>query len=416
MENKANLSSNIIWNTVGSLFYFGCQWLLSVAVVKFSPDYTNAGILSLAMSISGVFYVISLFNVRNYQVSDSDGSYTAGDYILHRAITCALSMIVCIIFVLLNSYYFMISLSIISFMVVKIAEAFADVLHGEAQKIWRLDIAGKSYIIRGLLLISVFSFTLIISENLALSIFLMSLSNVIPLIFYDYRKIKIATPFTLKTNTAKMRSLSKICLPMVGYGICSNAVMPISKYFLEFYHGEQTLGYYATISSIAVLVQAFVAIIFTPFVGIFNELYRTNDKRKFALLFLKIFALLVAVTSVAMLAVFTVGEFALSLIFGAEIVEYVYLLYPTVAASSLTALVWLLGMILVVMRDSITLLSGAALGLALSILLSLLTIPKTVYYGTNLSTILSLSLISIIYISRFVIYLISKKHTCNKEG
>ena len=77
IENRKQITRNILWNTVGSLFYLGCQWLLSVAIVRLYPDeasaYTAAGILSLCTSITGVFFIIALFNVKNYQVADRSG-------------------------------------------------------------------------------------------------------------------------------------------------------------------------------------------------------------------------------------------------------------------------------------------------------------------------------------------------------
>ena len=132
-ENKT-IASNVFWNTFGSLFYFGCQWLLSIAVVRISHGYEDAGILSLAISLTNIFSTIAFFNVRNYQASDAEGKYTASEYYTHRIITCGLAFVLCTAFVLINSYNLYVSLSILGFMVVKLVEAYADVLHGMAQK------------------------------------------------------------------------------------------------------------------------------------------------------------------------------------------------------------------------------------------------------------------------------------------
>ena len=408
--NKNAIQKNIIWNTVGSLFYLMCQWLTTVAVVRFSDGYADAGVLSIAMSVTMIFSVIALFNVRNYQVSDSDNVYSSGDYLFHRIFTCVLAFLSCAVFsfAVYDSYT---ALSIVAYMTVKVAEAFADALHGEAQKNWRLDIAGKSNIIRGVLLITSFSVTLILWKNLALSITVMAISNILPLIFYDYRSVTKERSIILKPDIQKLKRLTLICLPMVCYGICINAIVPFARCMLEYYHGEEVLGYYASIATIAVLIQSLMTLIFTPLIGIFDNYYRAKDKRHIVILLIKLFFILILVSVLAIAASAFIGEFALTFIFGEEISQYSYLLYPAIIISALSALLWLLGMLLVVMRDTKTLLIGAISGFTLAIILSVTLIRDTIYTGTNISVIAALSVIVFIYIFRFIMYLLSRNGT-----
>ena len=64
------LKCNVLWNTIGTLYYLGMQWLTTVLVVRISGSYEDAGIYSLAVSITNIFYIIAMYNVRNFQVSD----------------------------------------------------------------------------------------------------------------------------------------------------------------------------------------------------------------------------------------------------------------------------------------------------------------------------------------------------------
>ncbi len=406
-QNKT-LARNICWNTFGSLFYLFCQWLLSVLVVRISGSFENAGILSLAMSISTFFSVITLFNVRNYQVSDSKELYTSSDYIIHRLATCGVSLVFCIVFVLVNPYDLITSLSVIAFMLVKLVEGFADVLHGIAQKKWRLDIAGKSFVLRGVLLFVSFFVSMLLTQNLALSIFAIALTTFLALVFFDFRAVKKINSFKVQLNIRSTVSLTKVCLPMVAYGIFINAIVPLARYVLEINHGKQALGYYASVSTVSVLVQAFVTFVFTPLIGVFEDAYSKGDKKSVLRLLLKLTALLIAITALAIIAALVLGEFAMVLMFGEEIRSYTYLLYPTIIASCLTAFVWLLGMLLVVMRDSKTLLLGAFLGFLLGLVLAFVLIPDTVYIGTNVSIIAALTLISLLYFIKFFNYFFSK--------
>lgn len=143
-----SLRNNIFWNTAGNIIYLICQWLLSVVVVRISGNYTDAGTLTLAISVTNIFTTLALFNVRNYQVSDVSEKYTQSDYISHRTLTCAAAVILCAAFTVAGGYSVGTALSIMAYMLMRTGEAFADVFHGILQKQWRLDVVGKLYVFR----------------------------------------------------------------------------------------------------------------------------------------------------------------------------------------------------------------------------------------------------------------------------
>ena len=128
--------------------------------------------------------------------------------------------------------------------------------------------------------------------------------------------------------------------------------------------------------------------------------------------------MILGITVIAMLFVWLIGDFAMVLVFGESISPYVYLLYPTIIASALTALVWLLGMGLVVMRSMRTLLFGAVAGLVISVILSLVLIPSLVFDGTNIAIICGFAITGLIYLGKIIRYLSSKNeiNITNKEN
>ena len=62
------------FNSMGSLFYLLCQWLLTVVVVPLC-SFEAAGILTLSISLTNVFFTLATFGIRIFQVSDSQGKY-----------------------------------------------------------------------------------------------------------------------------------------------------------------------------------------------------------------------------------------------------------------------------------------------------------------------------------------------------
>ena len=69
-EQQISLQKNILYNSIGNITYFFCQWLTTILVVRLSVGFSDAGVLSLAMSLTGSFVWIANYGLRNYEVLD----------------------------------------------------------------------------------------------------------------------------------------------------------------------------------------------------------------------------------------------------------------------------------------------------------------------------------------------------------
>ena len=79
LQKGLSLKANMFWNSFGSIVYLGCQWLITILVVRLSTGYEDAGALALGMAVSNVFSPIGYFKVRTYQVSDVNNRFSSGD-------------------------------------------------------------------------------------------------------------------------------------------------------------------------------------------------------------------------------------------------------------------------------------------------------------------------------------------------
>lgn len=389
---------NILWNTVGNAFYLICQWLLNVVVVRLSGNYIDAGILSLSVSITNIFGTLALFNIRNYQVSDLINRYSQSDYIAHRIITSSFSLIFCILFCVFSNYQKMTAMSIISYMLTRVIEALADVLHGFLQKQWRLDIVGKSGVFRGIAQVLTFSLIYLITGSLPLALFSMFISVTLIFLLYDIRATIKLGEISFRFQRSCLLSLTKECLPVLGYGLFIGMITPCARFFIERYHGEEALGYYGSVSTIAVAVQAVSAYIFAPLNGIISKYYMENNQNGILRISMKIIISLIVFAVLAVIGAVLFGDSILAILFGKSILPYTYLLVPTIISSCLTGLVWFLGMLLIIMRKIKPLIIDVVIGLVLSVVLSITLIPVYQFDGANATTIISLSFVAMLYI------------------
>lgn len=389
MDTKAiKFTTNVIWNVFGNLAYMLCQWLITIVIVKLT-NYNNAGIFSLAMSVTNVFICIALFGVRNYQVSDIEKKYSDSIYLKTRIVTCCIASILCIIIVLISNYDIYQILCILFYMGFRLSEAFVDVLHGINQNIWRVDLIGKSFVLRGVVSLAVFSLTLWKTNNLCFSILIMMIISFLCVVFFDYKKTSSLTMFDLNVSNNLVYKLLLECLPLAVYSLLTTTIATIPRIFLENKMGKEVLGIYASIATPATIIQAISSYIFVPFATIFSEYYSLGQIRKFIYLFLKCILLFSIASLLFFICAIFGGEYLYNRLYGKSILTYMYLLKPVIWCTILTAFVWFLCMILTVIRELKGLLVSSLLTIIICLIISPIMIDIFKENGTSYSLIIS---------------------------
>lgn len=400
--NSKSIKVNILWNSIGSMSYLLFQWLITIIISRIL-GFDNAGIFSLAMSTTNIFTCIALFGIRNYQVSDVDGKYTDKMYIKNRIITCIIAIIICILFTVLLSLTLEQKISIIIYMLFRAAESYADVLHGIDQKVWRMDIVGKSYFLRGISMFLVTIIFITLTHNIILTIMGMTFITTVIIFFYDNRRTNEF--INVKNDNVNNNQLKLVleCLPFAIYLLMLNAMGSIPRLVLEQLKGSDMLGIYASIAAPTLIIQVFISYIFTPLVGIFADYRKNNEKNKFTKLFGRINAIIIAIAAISLIFAYFFGDFVLKILFGDKIIPYTYLLMPIILCTVLTAFSWFLCTILTVYREIKGLIVSNLIGLLIDLGISYPFIINYDLNGTSYSLIISLFiqiLISFFYVLR----------------
>ncbi len=334
MEKKS-VQQNMIFNTVGSLVYYVCQWLMSVLIVRIS-GYTAAGILSVAMSVTASPAIIGLFNIRAYQASDMNGIYSDRVYIRSRWITNMLSVLICIAMIFIGGYNMEKTIAILSFMLIKVAEGFADVYYAIEQKNERMDYTGISLTVRGIGLIILFVAIVLLTDNVSLGILAGAVFSLAVVYFYD----RVITKKWISNDNAEfaqIKDLLIVCLPLAIVAFLNNLSINIPKLYLEQYFGSEIMGIYSSISSPTAVIQLAATTVFAPLVPVLTVQYQSGNKKEFLNIIKKFVGLILVLSVIALIGSKLLGRWGLVLLFGESIEEYVYLFVPVIAVSILIA-------------------------------------------------------------------------------
>lgn len=357
-DYNLNIKKSIFWNTFGSIFYLMSQWFISVLIVRFS-GYKQAGYLSLAMSSTSIFTNIALYGMRSFQVSDCNEKYDNITYIVSRIMTVMVAYLMCIIYVTIINYSDIQSLSILAFMLIRAVESVADVYDGILQKYWHMDIVGKSFIYRGIATLVLFVLSFKFTNNLPITLLLISIGCVIIVIYYNIGYLKKIIKTKITIDIAKIKKLLLECLPLVSstFLLSINGFLP--RYFLERQLGSEALGIYSSIATPTLIIQVLSGVIFTPLVPLFAKSYLDKNMFDFFKLLKKCILSIGIFSFVSILGAKLLGKIGLYILFGKEILTYYNLLIPIVLCTILTAIIWFGNSVLTSIRKlySITLCS-----------------------------------------------------------
>lgn len=380
-ENKMDYKKQALYNTIGNLVYMGCLWLMSVLVVRLS-GFENAGVFSLAMTIGNIFYFIAMYGMRSYQASDATMQYSDVVYFKTRFVTVIVSVCICLIYLLICRYNLYTSLAIFLYVIYRNLEAGSDVVFGELQREGHLEICGISMSLKGGISVLTFSGLLYYTQNLNIALSGIVVIALFFLVAYDYRRY-----MALRSSRDAKGSGTVVQLLTQGFHMLLTTVFPIiavafPRLELERVYGTEMLGIYSSISTPTVLLTTIIPNILCPFMTYYGVCYQKGENKK--LLKMMWFSVLCSALlgGFACICAYFFGDFFMGIIFGDEILAYMYVFIPLIIATIIYAFSMCGNSVLITIRYPAWLTSFAAAALVASYLFSQLFVEPYGMMGT----------------------------------
>lgn len=392
---NTQLKKNMLWNALGNIVYLGCQWLVTVLVTRLA-GYEDAGVLSLAMSISATFQSLALFGIRNYQISDINEKYSDSCYVGLRNLTCVSALVLCMLFSIANDYDTDTLMAILCFMVFRVSENYSDVLHGILQKNGKLYMAGQSFLIRGIATLVGFLIGFYFFGTLNGELATMAVLSVCVTVFIDFICAKKTSEFVAYDHIGKCFNLAAETLPLCIYIFLNSTIATVPKYILEKMSSEELLGIYSSIFAPALLVQAAAQYIYMPFIPKFAAMYNEGDIKGFKSLSNKIVLIILGIGILILAACIPFGKWALTLLFTESIEPYSGMLYLIIAGTFCTAISAFYQSLAVVLRVMRELVVSCISGIIVCCIVSVAAIDRFSADGASIGLIAGTLLTAVI--------------------
>ena len=256
MVNK----SEIIWNTLGSFV----ESLLSAVLLMFCTRLNGteiAGMFSISFATATILNAIGDFGIRIYQVTDTKRVYKFGDYLISRIIVVLCMSAIGIAFISLTGYTAEKLWICIALILFKVIDNLSETFQGEFQLRNRLDLGGKSMVIRVSSALIMFLIVDLITKNVIASALSLTLTNLVLFILWDVRILNGFEKIQLKFDKINVKKILFECLPLAISTMLSLYIINATKYAIDNF-GDYTMQTYFNViympTFVINLVRAFV--------------------------------------------------------------------------------------------------------------------------------------------------------------
>lgn len=307
-----------IWNSIGSFLQSAISPILLIVITRLN-GVGDSGLFSFAMSLSVVFWAISLWGGRTYQVSDVKKEFSSGDYIVVRFISSLIVAVFSVSFCILSGYDFIKTELIMVLVSFKILESIADSMYGVLQIHNKLYIVGISLTMKSVFGFMIFAIVDILTKNIiygALSIFIV---NIAVVIFYDIPWMKHVESVGLtKKNIMQAGKIMKKTAEVFVVVFLTMFSLNIPRYFLDKYHYDQ-IGYFGIMAMPITLLTLFISFVLQPNVVNLSELLKKKKIKEFTKIVSKIDFITFTLGILFVISSYLIGVWVLNTVFGIDI-------------------------------------------------------------------------------------------------
>lgn len=405
---KQLLYKNFSWNLLGSLIYAFTQYLLVVIVGRIGGAEV-LGLYSLGLALTAPLIMFTNLKLRTVLSTGYHNEFNFIDFGQTRLLGNITFLIFTVLAIVILDYENHVVIVILLIAISKVIESFSDLLYGNLQFYERLDIVAKSFIMRGLIGLLLFTTIFLLTENLTYSLMGLSVAWLVILIFFDLRKNLDFISLNFRDfNRKNMLRIIVISLPLGIISLLASLNVNIPRIIIEKNLSLQELGYFTSVFYLTIILGKFVTSLGAAVLPRLSKFYESKNYKAHLKLTLK-FMILILVISLTILSIsYFFGETILFLLYGVEYSHLGTFFVLVMLYGLLNYLVYGIKVSLESTRTFKPQLYIEVTNLILTLILSLVFIPQHGIFGAVYALLIAASIsviiLAILYTKLFIIW------------
>ena len=376
-------NKGVIWNTLGSTMY-GANSFIMLALVSRLGTVEQAGAFGIAFTTSQLLYIVGLFGVSHYQMTDYQEKYSFIDYAKTRMASCLLMLVSCAGVILLLGFTGEKRAYTVWLTVLMLLNVVGDLYQSLFFQKNRLDLSGAALFHRTLWPLLLFCVVLYGTGNLIWAVGAQIMANLSLTLFYALRT---APPLIAQApaKTGFPTGLIGECLPLFISLLLMNLLINASKYGIEFWMDDTAQGYYNMIFMPAQVINLCSQFLYKPLLNQFAHKLFCGKKREFLRQLGRQLALVAAATLAGCMAAYWVGIPVLEVLYRKDLSAFRNALALVVLGGGVFAACQLFYYILVILRKQVCILGVYSLALIAACGMTYLGVKRLEITGAVLS-------------------------------
>ena len=394
--------SEFVWNSIASLVASMLNAILLLFCTRINGT-DIAGMFSIAFATSVILNAIGDYGIRIYQVTDSKRNYKFGEYIALRIVVVSIMLAIGIAFVVISGYDTTKLLITILLVLFRVIDNLSETYQGEFQVHGRLDLGGKSVVIRNGIAMIMFFIADIITKNIVISCIIMFLTNLLIFLLFDIRLIKKFNQDKVIFTKDVIINMLKECFPVFLSTILSLYITNAVKYAIDSVSTYEMQTYYNIIYLPTFTINLASIFIIKPMLKVLGDIWNEKKYKEMQKVIIKISGLILIVTLLVEIVCFAIGTQILSFIYGVELSKYRIDLCLLVLSGGFYALTVLFLYVLTTMRKQKRATIAYVITSVFALSLPKILVQKYNMLGASISNLMITLVLLIILVVNFCI-------------
>ena len=327
LEKTGNINrSAYTWNAINACLS-AAQCPVIVMVMTRTNGVVDTGVFSIAFAVATLMLYVGQYGLRRFQSSDLREKYTFMEYHGMRFITCGIMIAASLAYgaygIIFRDYSTVKFLVVFMVCLLKVVQAYADVIHGHMQQRGRLDVATKASSSRYLLEIVACCVTLILTHNLILAMGVTLVVSVVGLLLTSVNAARNYCASMKPTFPGyKIRRLFIDGFPLFISLFLNMYISNAPKYAIDAHLTDEIQTYFNVLFMPAFMIQLIAHFIFNPILTTYAKLWlsgKKEDLRRLGRLIRNQCFVVLGLTALAVAVAATIGIPVLEIIFGVDL-------------------------------------------------------------------------------------------------
>lgn len=350
MKSKKSIK-DFVWNAVG-LTLNAFNSLFFLIVVRYINGMDEAGIFTYAFSLCCLFYVFACFFNRTFQIINESDKYSFSDFLSARLIFSGGTLILILVFAIINGFSLLKIMTIVLLMVFRAIEAISECIYGEMQKEDKLYKTGVSLTLKAISGLALFALIDYFTKDMLLGVVGIILANVLIFIFYDGVNFRKIAKEKFVFSTKNVGQILKISMPVMIFTALGAYLANCPKYFMTYFESNEMQTIFGILVMPASVLSLASSYLINPFVAKLDALKKEKELGEFKKTTISIVSIMAGIGALAVGVCYVIGIPVLNFIYNLELGEYKSLLILAVIAAVFYAISGIISNFLTILDEN----------------------------------------------------------------